>query len=690
MPSHPLDPLSMEEIQQACALLKKELSLEHHHQFAYVVLEEPSQSDILNAEKEQTLDRIAFVCVLDSKTNQTYEGNVNLTKEQITRWELLPFDKPPYGQVPILPSDYPKCERIVKSDMAWREAMKKRGLSDSEIELIQIDPFAPGYFDKEDEKGKRLVRAVSYYREKLTDNAYARPIEGVIAVVDLVNECILRLDDDGLNTPIPKTIINYDSASIQEFREGPKPLDITQAEGPSFKVNGWEVEWQQWRFRVGFTPREGLVLHAVNYQDHDQERPILYRASIVDMVVPYADPSISHYFKSAFDSGENGFGRFANQLELGCDCLGQIYYFDVPIATEHGEAKLLKHAVCMHEEDAGILWKHYETRTGIYETRRARQLVVSFFTTIDNYDYGFYWRFGQDGSLKLEAKLTGIVQTAAIIPGTSYSWGSKLTHEIAGPSHQHLFSARLHMMVDGVNNSVSESEFTSLPVSADNPDGVGFGTSQTLLETESEGARDTNAATQRTWKIFNPTMINHVGEPTAYKLELPQTPLLLAHPSSCIYQRAGYATHGLWVTQYNPREKYASGDYPNQHAGGDGVSKYVQQNRPIINKPIVLWATFGATHLPRPEDFPVMPTATVMFELKPFGFFNHNPALGLPAERNKKSKKQNEKESELESQSCCSSSSSSMVFSLFNKERPTSSEPEPSQPEKPLPMGLCK
>jgi primary-amine oxidase len=680
MPAHPLDPLSLEEIEQTCTILKEELSLEQHHQFAYVVLEEPTQTDTIDPEKVKTLDRIAFVCVIDSKNNQTYEGNVNLTIKEIIRWELLPFDKPPYGQAPILHSDYQKCERIVKADPFWRAAMKRRGLSDSEIELIQVDPFAPGYFNKEEEKGKRLVRAVSYYREQLTDNGYARPIEGVIAVVDLANECILRLDDDGLNTPIPKTIINYDSASIKETREGPKALDITQPDGPSFKVNGWEVEWQQWRFRVGFTPREGLVLHAVSYQDDDQERSILHRASIVDMVVPYADPSISHYFKSAFDSGENGFGRFANQLELGCDCLGQIHYFDVPMATEHGNAKLMKHAVCMHEEDAGILWKHYETRTGVFETRRARQLVVSFFTTIDNYDYGFYWRFGQDGSLKLEAKLTGIVQTAAIAPGTNYAWGSKLTHELAGPSHQHLFSARLHMAVDGMNNSICESEFKPLPISADNPYGVAFGTQQTLIQSESEGARDANAATQRTWKVFNPMKLNQVGEPTAYKLELPQTPLLLADPSSCIYQRAGYATHGLWITQYNQLEKYASGNYPNQHSGGDGVSKYVQQNRPIINQPIVLWATFGATHLPRPEDFPVMPSASVMFELRPFGFFNHNPAIGLPAQKNSKSIKQTEAGEEPASKACCSSSSNatSVRHSIFASSTSIPKQNEPT------------
>ncbi len=632
---HPLDPLTLDEIQQACDILKLEKSIGHHHQFAQVVLEEPSQADVMNNPK--SLHRNAFICVLDSKLNETYEANVDLTTGKVVRWEKLPFDKPPYGQAPIMQSDYQTCERIVKSDPTWREAMKKRGLSDDKIDLIQIDPFAPGYFHVEEEKGKRLVRAVSYYRDRMTDNGYAHPIEGVVAVVDLINQCVLRVDDDGLNTPIPKEVMNYDAASVSEKREAPKPLDITQPEGPSFKVDGWEVSWLGWKFRVGFTPREGLVLHQISFDD----RSIIHRASLTEMVVPYADPSKTREFQAAFDAGENGFGSSANQLKLGCDCLGRIHYFDVPAADEHGNKKLMRHAICMHEEDDGILWKHTDTRTGISEVRRARRLVISFFITIDNYDYGFYYILGQDGSFKIEVKLTGILQTAAVYPNRKYEWGSMLSDQLAAPAHQHLFNARLHMAVDGANNSVKESEFTPLPVSASNPHGIAFGSKQRILTSESEPC-DANEATQRSWAVFNPNVLNRVGEPVTYKLILPQTPLLLADPSSYIYNRAKFAAHSLWVTPYDVNEKYASGNYPNQHAGGDGVFQYTQQQRPIVNKPIVLWATFGKTHMPRPEEFPVMPVEKVGIELKPLGFFSRNPALGVPPECNGKSVKQNE------------------------------------------------
>lgn len=644
---HPLDPLSKDEITDVVTILKTEKSLEAHHLFAYLQLDEPTQADLRRHDTGELIDRVAFACILDTKKNETFEAKVSLTTGSIISWTQLPFDKPPYGQAPILPTEVLKCERVVKANEAWRDAMRKRGLNDADIDMLQIDAFSAGFFNRDDEKGKRLVRAIAYYREREIDNGYARPVEGVVAVVDLTKEEVMRLDDDGKLTPIPLSKNNYDRDSVPVTRSAPKPLDITQPEGPSFTVDGYQVSWENWKFRIGFNQREGLVLHTITFNDEGRERSIMHRASVSEMVVPYADPTLGQNFKAAFDSGENGFGRFTNQLELGCDCVGNIHYFDIPSADDNGQPITLKHAVCMHEEDKGVLLKHHEHRTGISEMRRARELIVSFFTTIDNYDYGFYWHFCQDGEIRLEIRLTGIVQTAAIYPGTQYEWGSLLTPELAAPTHQHLFSARLHMAVDGPENAVVESEFVKLPISEKNPNGVSFGYEKTIFQHEQEAARVADASSQRTWTVFNPNCVNAIGNPTAYQLHFQQTPLLLADETSSIYPRAGYATKSIWVTQNDPTQKYASGDYPNQHAGGDGLPRFIEGNRPIFNEEIVVWPTFGTTHVPRPEDFPIMPSAKVMLDLKPFGFFNKNPAMGLPSGKNHKSVKQ------VEEESCC-------------------------------------
>lgn len=642
--NHPLDPLTKDEIQNACNLLKIKQKLNENYRFAIVMTHEPTQDEILNLNEHNALDRKAFLCVFDSKTNDTFEAVISLTTQEILSWKMIDVKKAPYGQPPILVDEFGKCERIVKEDAAWRDAMKRRGLNDDQINNIQVDPFSAGHFGNEDEKGKRLVRATSFYRENIKDNAYARPIEGIVAVVDLINERVLKLIDDGRDTPIPKEIINYDSASYPDKRQGLKPLAITQPEGPSFTVNGWEVTWQNWSLRIGFTPREGLILHQVSYQDGDQLRPVIYRASVTDMLVPYGDPNVSHNFKSAFDAGEYGLGKLAGPLKLGCDCKGLIHYFDVPAADDFGNPMEMQHVICMHEEDAGTLWKHNDSfRDSTNEMRRSRELVISFFPTVGNYDYGFYWRLGQDGSLRLEIKLTGIVQTAAIYPDTTYEWGSKLTHELAAPYHQHFFNVRLHMMVDGQYNSFSESEFTRIPMNPEtNPLGMAFGLTTKYFSREDEAIRNAKAKTHRTWNIFNDASLNHIGNPTAYKLEIPQDPLLLADESSYVAKRGAFALNNVWVTPYDSKEKYASGDYPNQNQGGNGLPSYTQQKRNIRNEPLVVWVTFGPTHAPRPEEFPVMPAATTSLSLKPFGFFARNPAMDLPDERDEKSVKSNE------------------------------------------------
>ncbi len=520
-------------------------------------------------------------------------------------------------------------------------------MKDEDIELVQVDPFSAGYFDREVEKGRRLVSAVSYWRKDIKDNGYAHPIEGVVALVDLIENKIVHLVDEPDIIPIPKKSRNYDRASIPQTRNDVKPLDVVQKDGPSFTVEGWKVDWQNWSFRVGWTAREGLVLHQISFRDRERERPIIYRASVTDMIVPYADPTANHFWKCAFDAGEYGLGKLANALELGCDCLGHIHYFDVPVADDYGKPAIMKNAICLHEEDYGILWKHYEFRNETFEVRRSRRLVISFFTTVGNYDYGFFWYFYQDGTIQLEVKLTGIIQTAAIAPGKPYPWGGMVAEDLGGPTHQHFFNARLHMMLDGEGNTVTEHEFRPRPWGTDNPYGNVFDTTSRILSRERDGVREADGRTGRYWKITNPNQKNSVGGPTAYKLLAHSAPVMLAQQGCYMTERGGFATKHIWVTRYAPDERYASGEFPNQHAGGDGLPKYVAQNREIENQDIVVWHSFGATHVCRPEDFPVMPVEYVGFTLKPNGFFAENPAMDLPPDRNSASRDNRNKDS------CC-------------------------------------
>jgi primary-amine oxidase len=646
--AHPLDPLSVPEILSACELLKATKKLGAELRFAMVHLHEPPKTEVLSYKAGEPMERSAFLMVFDAKTGATHEAVVNLTRGTLVSWVQHVTDAPPYGQPPVLVEDFFNCDQIVKADEGWRKAVKRRGLTDEDIKLVQVDPFSAGNFGFPLEAGKRVVRAVSYYRESLKDNAYSHPIEGVVAVVDLIGKQVLQLVDDEVVIPVPKKKHNYDPESLGKPRGDLKPLHISQPEGPSFSVDGWQVKWQKWSFRVGFTSREGLVLHQLGFDDGAGVRPVVYRASVTEMVVPYGDPNSSHFWKNAFDCGEYGLGKLANSLELGCDCLGLIHYFDVPMVDDFGAAALTKNAVCMHEEDYGILWKHFDFRTGLHQVRRSRRLVISFFATVGNYDYGFYWYLYQDGTIQLEVKLTGIIQTAAIAPGEDYPYGGMVAEGLGGPNHQHFFCARLHMMVDGEQNSVTEHEYHPRPWGKDNPYGNVFDVTARTLSRELDACREADGRTGRFWKVINPNRRNAVGKHPSYKLMAQASPVLLAQAGSSIDHRGGFASKHLWVTPYAEEERYATGNYPNQHAGGDGLPAWVQQNRPIENEDIVVWHSFGVTHVCKPEDFPIMPVEYGGFMLKPNNFFAANPAMDLPGEANKHSVQHGEA-----SASCC-------------------------------------
>ncbi|SES44693.1 primary-amine oxidase [Streptomyces sp. yr375] len=447
----------------------------------------------------------------------------------------------------------------------------------------------------------------------------------MVAYVDLTARTVVEVVDHR-ELPVPDESGNFDDPEVAgEPRTTLKPIEITQPEGPSFALDGNLLTWQNWSLRIGFNEREGLTLHQLAFDD----RPIVYRASIAEMVVPYADPSPVRYWQNYFDAGEYMFARYANSLELGCDCLGEITYVDAVIADDFGAPRTIRNAICIHEEDYGVLWKHSDMFAGSNETRRQRRLVVSFFTTIGNYDYGFYWYLYLDGTIQCETKATGVVFTSAY-PAEGHPYATQLAPGLGAPFHQHLFSARLDMTVDGTRNAVEEVDAVRVPMGPANPYGNAFAERRTRLGHESQAQRLADQGAARTWHVVNPEKVNRLGRLVGYALYPEGQPVLLADDASVIHDRAAFATKHLWVTAYDPDERYPAGDFVNQHPGGAGLPAWTAADRTVDGEDIVLWHTFGLTHFPRPEDWPVMPVDYAGFTLKPVGFFDRNPTLDVP------------------------------------------------------------
>jgi len=624
--SHPLDPLTSEEINLVTSIVKNKSNLGKFLLFETITLIEPPKNQVLSFNLGDEIRRKAFVVALNYKEEKLYELDIDISNEKILRCDHKPGVQPAFifGDLEM---DFNEWESKMKHDPLVVDALKKRGIDDPD--LLQIDPWPIANFGKKEEEGKRLAIGRCWIRKEPGDNAYARPIEGLSIILDLNKNEVIEIQDFG-KVPIPPDDGNYSQKYQKEFRKDLKPIEITQPEGPSFTVDRNEVKWQKWHLRVGFTNREGLVIHNVSYEDNGKIRPILYRASLSEMIVPYGDPTNDHYKKQVFDAGEVGIGKCANSLELGCDCLGEIYYFDASLFDIRGDAKVIKNAICMHEEDYGILWKHTDTRSGEVETRRSRRLVISSIVTVGNYEYGFFWYFYQDGGIEYEIKLTGIVNSAAVPPGIKPNHGTLVAPQVVAHNHQHFFNVRLDMMVDGKENSVYEVDTVLDPIGDENPHGNAFSTKKTLIENEQEGARTIDPFAARYWTVVNSKKKNYMGEPVSYKISPGENLLPFSHPDSVVNKRAGFMNKHLWVTQFNEKELYASGDYPQQHSGGDGLPKWIQSKRDVKDKDLVVWYTLGHNHIPRLEDWPVMPVAYIGFTIKPSGFFDRNPALDVP------------------------------------------------------------
>ncbi|RAL47570.1 hypothetical protein DM860_011308 [Cuscuta australis] len=667
---HPVDPLSATEISVAVATVRAAgdtPEVRDGMRFIEVVLVEPDKSVVALADAyffppfQSSLllktkggppiptklpPRRARLIVYNKNTNETSVWVVELAEVHAAargghhKGKVISSKVIPDVQPPIDAQEYADCEAVVKSYPPFIEAMKRRGIDD--MDLVMVDPWCVGYHSEADSPNRRLAKPLVFCRTESNcpmENGYARPVEGIYVLVDVQNMEIIEFEDRRL-VPLPPVdpLRNYTEGGTRGGvdRSDVKPLHITQPDGPSFRVSGNYVEWQKWNFRIGFTPREGLVIHSVAYLDGSRgRRPIAHRLSFVEMVVPYGDPNDPHYRKNAFDAGEDGLGKNANSLKRGCDCLGYIKYFDAHFTNFTGGVETVENCVCLHEEDHGILWKHQDWRTGLSEVRRSRRLTASFICTVANYEYAFYWHFYQDGKIEAQVKLTGILSLGALQTGESRKYGTMIAPGLYAPVHQHFFVARMNMSVDckpaEAHNQVVEMNVRVEAEGDENVHNNAFYPEETLLRSELQAMRNCDPFSARHWIVRNTRTLNRTGQPTGYKLVPGPNCLPMAGPEAKFLRRAAFLRHNLWVTQYAPGEDFPGGEFPNQNPRvGEGLASWVKQDRNLEESDVVLWYVFGITHVPRLEDWPVMPVEHIGFMLQPHGFFNCSPAVDVP------------------------------------------------------------
>jgi len=625
-----LAPLTKDEILTAVQILRQAAKVSDDSRFSLITLDEPSKDEVLSARTSSKPDREAFVVVYERSSNQTFEALVDLSSRKVSSWKEVHGVQPSY-----LSEDTKIVEDAVRADPRWQEAMRKRGISD--LSEVRIDDWAGGYFGDSKESGFRFRRAISYYGGAPSINTFVTgPVEGVVVYVNLNTKQVFKFIDTGV-VPRPKIATALGSGESDHSKEALKKLQVIQPDGASFRVQDMEVSWQNWRFRFALNSREGLVLYTVGYEDRGKVRSILYRGSLSEMVVPYGDPSDAWYFRNAFDEGEDSMGRYANSLEPEVDAPSNATFFDATLADETGVPFEIPRAVALYERDGGLLWKHFDRDNNQNDSRRSRELVLSWIATVGNYDYGFNWIFHQDGTLEMRVLLTGIMETKGVdmaadlhSPAHEPTYGHLVDTNLLAVHHQHFFNFRLDMDVDGTKNSVEEMNTEAESANPGNPYKNAFVMKATALRSESAAHRNINLQSSRKWEVVNPAVKNNVGESTSYILVPEENSVPYAAQDSWLRKRAGFIDAHFWATAYDPMQMYAAGFYANQGRGEDGLPLWIRADRSLQDSDVVIWYTLGVTHIPRPEDWPMMAVHSAGFKLVPGGFFDHNPALDVP------------------------------------------------------------
>lgn len=693
---HPLDPLTADEINAVSLAIRLYTTANtpiKAVRFITCTLVPPPKKAVLAAlgipltpggqpEAPTPIVRKAESDFLDVVNGGTF--NAILSFEDGT-WNVDTCELVGEGSEPqISPEELAFCEHVVRRDATVQALAKEVGVLP---EQIYADGWAIGYDDRFP-KHTRLQQAFVFARYSEHENLYAHPLDFVV-VIDSLAEKVVQIDfpptykrakdgsaelsvsstvpcplsedsfTESKRERIPPPVKSYDflpdllqADPTHKPRDDIKPLHVLQPEGVSFKMDGNVLEWQKWKMHVGFSHREGLALSTITYNDDGEIRPIMYRLSLAEMVVPYGAPEFPHPRKFAFDSGEYGMGTMANELSLGCDCLGQIHYLPGTYITHSGTPFIIKNAICIHEEDAGVLWKHTDYRPGgRHQTVRSRRLVVSMVCTLANYEYIWNYMFYQDGNIELEIRLTGILQVYVAGQDEPNPYGTTIAPNINAHNHQHLFSVRVDPMVDGLYNSVVESDIVPLSAptgSKENFAGNGFVVKDRVLKSQvQDGARDFDWARERRWRITNGARTHEAsGKAASYAIMMKGGVLpLMAHTDSWVARRASFAHKTLWVVRdkegVDGSRMWPSGKYVPQtrEEPEDSVGKWVKDgNGSIENEDIVLYLTVGTTHIPRPEDWPVMPVEHVNLLFKPNNFFTKNPSMDVPGTNDPMSK----------------------------------------------------
>ena len=626
-PVHPLDGLSVAEHWILYETIRDSGRLEGKTEYLYAGLDEPSKAEVLAWAPGRSFPRRAKVHMINDATG--YEAVVDLKAR-----EVLEFHEVTDRQYMMSSAESEAAKDAALEHPDMIAGLEARGVTD--FEMLRCHPTAMGYFGTEEEQGRRLGRVVCSDRVG-TLSGLGTNFKNLVAIVDLRTAEVLRVVDVGVPgdwTPIAE----HHPEAVGKTRQALPPIVVSQPMGAGYTVDGQEVSWEGWRFHFRVDQRRGIVLSRVRHESGDEDRSVLYQASLSELFVPYQDPAEPWNHQAYYDLGTypSSFGGVASALEPGADCPGHATYFNAHVVTPSGAPTEVPRVACLFERPgAEPAWRH--SRGLVVESRARRDLVLRMIMGAGNYDYLFDWVFKQDGAIRVNLAATGIDQMKSVAHASAAEdddtspddrYGRFVAPYTVAVNHSHFFNFRLDFDVDGTDNSLAVDRLVTEKL-VDNPRRSVWRVETTVPAREADAKRTSTLSEPEIWRIVNPSRLGVSGYPTGYLLEGHGGRTLLA-PDDYLQGRAGFTDHTIWVTPMRPEELFAAGDYPTGSEAGAGLPGWTQENRGVADTDIVLWYTIGFHHVARQEDWPILPLELHGFDLKPAGFFDRNPAIDLP------------------------------------------------------------
>ena len=628
-PQHPLEQLKTQEYWAVFDVLRDSGKMDADTFVPGVLLHEPGKDRVLAWKPGDPVFREADITLL--RKGVTIEARVDIAGHKLLSWKERPD-----MQAPESDAEWKELGDEIKKNPEVREALRKRGITD--LTTIHCGAAPYGYFAFPEMEGHRImIGGCSDVHGVFL--AYGRAIQGLHVQIDASDKKILKVIDEGV-VPMPTGSTNFQEAP-ENPRPGTTPIEVRQPFGPSFRAANGDVSWQNWRFRFRLDARLGAILNLVRLEDGGNTRPVMYEGSVSELFVPYMDPATGWATRVFIDAGEFFPLGILSTLREGVDCPSNAAYFDAVFPDEHGLPVFHSKEACLFELSPGEpAWRHFEREevTG----RPNRVLILRTAMVIGNYDYLIDWRFERDGSIHVAVGATGVIEvkqvkekTAADAGGMTGGkekdeYGHLVAENVMGVNHDHFFSFRLDPDVDGQNNSFQADRLVKRELKNNPSRKTIWAMEPFTARTEKDAMMDIHLDRPTMWRFVNPSVKGPLGHPTGYEIMPGVTAASLMDPEDGPQKVGAFSTHQLWVTPYKPEEFYASGVFPTASKGNDGLAVWTKANRAIENTDLVAWYTMGFHHVPRAEDWPVMPVMWHEFTIRPFDFFPQNPALDLP------------------------------------------------------------